>query len=100
MGSGIGYSSGGHQQYAKDKEFTILHRLDGPAVKWVDGPMYWYANGKFHRLDGPAIEGVDGWKEWYVNGKAYSEKDFNRLFGRYKDATDKQIAADIDTMFE
>jgi hypothetical protein len=46
-----------------------LHRLDGPAVEYVDGSKCWFVDGKFHRIDGPAIEWADGSKEWYVDGK-------------------------------
>ncbi len=45
-----------------------LHRLDGPAIEWIDGSKEWYQNGWIHRLGGPAIERVDGSKEWYQNG--------------------------------
>ena len=48
-----------------------LHRIDGPAVEYLDGYKEWYANGKRHRLDGPAIEWSDGHKEWWVNGKLH-----------------------------
>ena len=47
------------------------HRLDGPAIEWVDGSKYWFQNGKYHRLDGPAIECADGSKYWYQNGKRH-----------------------------
>jgi len=37
----------------------------------------WYLNGKRHRIDGPAIEYVDGSKEWWVNGVSMTEEEFN-----------------------
>jgi len=51
-----------------DKE---LHRVDGPAIEWIDGGKMWRVDGKRHRVDGPAIEYADGGKEWYVNGKLH-----------------------------
>lgn len=31
--------------YYKDKEMTMLHREDGPAVEWEDGNKAWWING-------------------------------------------------------
>jgi hypothetical protein len=47
------------------------HRLDGPAVEWASGYKAWWVEGKRHRLDGPAIEGADGTKSWFVEGKCH-----------------------------
>ena len=49
------------------------HRLDGPAVTWLDGEQWWMVNGKKHRIDGPAIEwySSDRWW-WFLNGVNYS----------------------------
>jgi hypothetical protein len=57
--------------YYKDKEQTILHREDGPAIEYAGGSKSWYVNGKLHRLDGPAFEHAGGSKSWYVNGKRH-----------------------------
>ena len=59
--------------YHKDKEMTILHREDGPAVECADGSKYWYLNDNLHREDGPAAEWASGSKEWYLNGKLHRE---------------------------
>ena len=32
--------------YFKNKEMTINHREDGPAVEYADGSKYWWLNGK------------------------------------------------------
>lgn len=61
-----------------------LHRLDGPAIEYVDGPASrwvnicksWYQNGKRHRLDGPAVECYDGAKSWYIEGEHLTEQEF------------------------
>ena len=44
------------------------HRIDGPAIEWLDGTKEWLVNGKYHRMDGPAVERSDGTKEWYIDG--------------------------------
>jgi hypothetical protein len=61
-------SSDGNKFYYKDKKKTIHHRVDGPAIEYVDGYKLWYVDGKRHRLDGPAAKYVDGYKLWYING--------------------------------
>jgi hypothetical protein len=61
----------GNKLYFKNREMTFLHRLDGPAVEYVDGFKSWYVDGKRHRIDGPAVEGSDGSKEWYVDGRRH-----------------------------
>ena len=90
--------------YYSDREMTVLHREDGPAIEddngddngsksWYlngklhreDGPAFeyakgykaWYINDKRHREDGPAIEDVGGYKEWYINGKELTEAEFD-----------------------
>ena len=66
----------GNRFYYKDKDMTILHREDGPAIERSDGHKAWYSNNKFHRLDGPAVEWPDGSKFWYINGESLFEKEF------------------------
>ena len=61
-------SIAGDSYYYKDKEKTILHRMDGPAIEYANGCKGWYQNGKLHRMDGPALEWSDG-DAWYINGK-------------------------------
>ena len=34
------------------------HRVDGPAIEWVDGSKGWFINDKNHRIGGPALESV------------------------------------------
>ena len=55
-----------------------LHRLDGPAVIYQYGLMFWYQNGLRHRTDGPAVEYSDGDKVWYINGEGLTEDEFNQ----------------------
>ena len=63
----------GDKYYYSDKEMTVLHREDGPAIEYTDGSKSWYIDGKCHREDGPAIEWVSGTKEWCVDGKRHRE---------------------------
>ena len=63
----------GDKFYYKDKQMTIRHREDGPAVEYATGYKSWYINGQYHRLDGPAIEWGNGSKVWLINGKYHRE---------------------------
>ena len=55
-----------------------LHRLDGPAVMYQHGIMFWYQNGQRHRIDGPAAVFAIGFKAWYINGVELTEDEFNQ----------------------
>ncbi len=59
----------GSKFYYQDKEMTIYHREDGPAIEWVDGEKMWFKNNRLHREDGPAIEDADGNMEWLIEGQ-------------------------------
>jgi hypothetical protein len=54
-----------------DKPNGQLHRVDGPAVEYVNGSKYWYLNGQLHRTDGPALEYASGSKHWYLHGQRH-----------------------------
>ena len=56
-----------------------LHRLDGPAIEFVNGDKSWYKEGKMHRLDGPAEEYANGYQFYWIDDKDYSEEEFNAL---------------------
>ncbi len=56
-----------------------LHREDGPAIELSDGSKIWYIHGELHRIDGPAIECPNGAKEWYINGKKLTESEYTLL---------------------
>jgi len=55
------------------------HRLDGPAIDWVNGDKAWYINGKLHRLGGPAIEYASGHKSWVINSFFCQKNKHNLL---------------------
>ena len=63
----------GDKFYYSDKEMTVLHREDGPAIEWAIGSNVWYINGKRHREDGPAVEAASGYKIWLINGNKHRE---------------------------
>ena len=83
----------GTKIYYKDKEMTIVHRLDGPAVEYTDGHKEWYVNGNKHRLDGPASEWSNGAKFWYVDGEYLTEMEFNDLTAPTLELTLEEIAS-------
>lgn len=55
--------------YLPSKGKYYRHRLDGPALEWVNGKKEWWVDDKRHRLDGPAIEWSDGTKWWCIDDK-------------------------------
>jgi hypothetical protein len=80
----------------------VLHRVDGPAVTYLNqytawyfegqyhcetgpalvfngGSKSWYIHGMRHRTDGPAIEYVNGNKCWFINDKQLTEEEFKAL---------------------
>jgi hypothetical protein len=89
----IRINENGNKLYYSDREMTVLHREDGPAVEWADGYKAWYLNGKRHREDGPAIENVHGYKAWYLNGERLTEEEFNTRMNPVTELTLDEIAA-------
>jgi len=63
----VGKAGEVYKFYYKDKNKTIRHRIDGPAIEYADGSKSWWVDGKRHRLDGPTIEFADGDKVWWVD---------------------------------
>ena len=82
----------GDKRYCSDREMTILHREDGPAIEYADGYKEWYINGKLHREDGPAVEDPDGYKAWYINGERLTEEEFNTRMNPVTELTLEEIA--------
>ncbi len=85
----------GSKFYYKDREMTILHREDGPAVEWSDGDKKWWIDGKLHRTDGPAVECSDGSKVWYIHDELISEAEFKRRTSPEIVLTMDEIAAKL-----
>lgn len=76
-----------------------LHRVNGPAIEYLDGTKYWWLNDDMHRADGPAIIYPSGSVEYVFEGiflskrrylekikLAMSSKGYSRMkrFGRLK----------------
>jgi len=47
---------------------------------YTSGNKHWYYKGQLHRLNGPAIEFVNGDKSYYINGEYFN------TFEDYKEA--------------
>lgn len=41
------------------------------AIRYTDGTVFHYHNGRLHREDGPAIEWINGKKEYWLNGTSF-----------------------------
>jgi len=63
----------GNKFYYSDREMTVHHREDGPAIEDADGTKEWWINHKLHREDGPAVEYECGYKEWWIDGEVHRE---------------------------
>lgn len=64
----------GTKIYYKDREMSIIHRNDGPAIEYSSGSKEWWVDGVMHREDGPAAILVSKpRKEWWINGKLHRE---------------------------
>lgn len=69
-----------------------LHRLDGPALEYIDGHKEWFIEGQRHRIDGPAIEYPSGLKQWFLNDVQYTEKQYNAKMNQVKELTLEEIS--------
>ena len=87
-GPAIEYPDGGKLWYRNGE----CHREDGPAIEYPDGGKSWWSNGERHREDGPAIEYVDGFKAWYLNGIHLTEEEFNTRMNPVTELTLEEIA--------
>ena len=82
----------GDKLYYSDREMTVLHREDGPAVEYEDGYKEWWLNGKLHREDGPAAKYADGSKAWFLNDTCLTEEEFNARMNPVTELTLDEIA--------
>ena len=72
-----------HDRTVWRNENGEVHREDGPAVEYVNGPKWWYKNGLIHRVDGPAIEYDDGTVRWALNGSCITKEEHAILVWEY-----------------
>ncbi len=56
-----------------------FHRLEGPAVRYVNGAYAWFENGVRHCATGPAIRNSIGRLRWWIDGVEVSQAKFNEL---------------------
>jgi hypothetical protein len=91
----IEITKSGSKLYYKDRQMTIIHREDGPAVEWYDGGKEWLINGERHREDGPAVVYSSGSKGWYLNGKELTKAQFIRQTAPEIVLTMDEIAAKL-----
>ena len=72
-------NSVGDKSYYKDRNMTILHREDGPALEIKGGKNYYYIDGKRHNFDGPAItcEHYPIKENYFLFGKEFTKEEFN-----------------------
>ena len=64
----------GTKIYYKDREMSIIHRNDGPAIEYSSGSKEWWVDGVMHREDGPAVILVTKpRKEWWINGNLHRD---------------------------
>ena len=89
----IKIDSDGDKFYYKDKEMTIPHREDGPAIEFRSGYKSWWINGKRHREDGPAVIYDSGDKVWFLNGEQVSKAEHARRTSKVVEITMDQIAS-------
>jgi hypothetical protein len=66
------------------------HRVDGPAVTFINGSEHWFIHGRRHRSDGPAVIYPTGdySRDWYINGTLYYT---NKSYQEAADLTDEEM---------
>lgn len=79
MKNGLIIDEFGHKYWYLNDQ---LHRVDRPAIEYLNGDKYWCQHNLYHREDGPAIEWDNGTKFWYFKGKhisCNSQQEFEQL---------------------
>ena len=77
------FASGGHSVW-EDKEGNF-HRLNGPAVIFVNGDTFWLRHGQLHREHGPArIWPAAHIEHWYKDGKRYEPSAHELMLWKLK----------------
>jgi hypothetical protein len=68
-------SSSGHEYYSIDSDTSLLHREDGPSIKFTDGRFAWYLYNvqysfvDYIRITQMSPEDQQFWKEEIIIGK-------------------------------
>lgn len=80
-------------EYQYRNEDGSLHRVDGPAIEWVDGSLEYWVDGIRHRLDGPAVIWSNGYEAWYKDGQLLRE-DGPKVLRRPGSSNDEVFSID------
>ena len=51
----------------------LRHRIDGPAIEYLDGDYEYWENGQRHNPQGPA-KCIDGRLEYWIDGRQYANE--------------------------
>lgn len=52
--------------------------------RWYAKRRWWNLKKRLHRINGPAIEYLNGHKRWFLNGREYDEAGWRRRVSRNK----------------
>ncbi len=58
---------------------TYLHRVDGPAIDFKNGNLWYLQKGKLHRDNGPAIVGKNEFIEYWIDGQPATEDEIKNI---------------------
>ena len=72
------------------KEINVKRAGDIPhvgayVVIWPNGTKFWVVNCELHNIEGPAIKWCDGSVDYWIEGKWHSEDAYRREVKRIKD---------------
>lgn len=76
----VSFKNGKIEHYDSESKVLGLHRVDGPAIEWPNGDLWYCQYNKLHRTDGPAIHRPDGNNEFWVDGVKLSKERFDSMF--------------------
>jgi hypothetical protein len=57
----------------------LVHHDSRPALRYLNGALFWHKEGELHRIDGPAVERSDKSKEWWIDGYPYEGHNLKRM---------------------
>jgi hypothetical protein len=63
-------------KFSYDDDGKFHSKDNQPAIHYSNGNRFWFSHGVLHREDGPAIKWCDGRDEYYLKGVKYSEEDY------------------------
>ena len=52
----------------------LRHRIEGPAIEYLDGDYEYWEKGRRHNSQGPA-KCIDGVVEYWIDGRKYANED-------------------------